>query len=269
MAAGGVGREYNAGKEIAVARRSVVGVHDWSGVEAGIFHDFHHAWIEEIKRTLNAGLLPDDYYALAEQHAAGFGPDVLALQARLEQADPSPHSGGDVALLAAPPKVQVTFETDMAYYRRKQSSVVVHHVSGDRIVAMVEVVSPGNKSTRHGIEAFLEKAATLLERRIHLLILDLHPPTRWAPRGIHGAIWEAISGQEFTPPSDKELTLAAYESGLSVRAHVEPIAVGDVLPDMPLFLEFGGHILVPLDATYQRAFEAVPRRWRSVIEQGR
>ncbi len=25
-------------------------VHDWTRVEAGIFHDFHHAWIEEIKR---------------------------------------------------------------------------------------------------------------------------------------------------------------------------------------------------------------------------
>ena len=32
--------------------------------------------IEEIQRALNAGILPRDYYALAEQHAAGFGPDV-------------------------------------------------------------------------------------------------------------------------------------------------------------------------------------------------
>jgi hypothetical protein len=55
-------------------------IHDWTRVDAGIFHDFHHAWIEEIKRTLNRGILPADYYALAEQHAAGFGPDVLTLQ---------------------------------------------------------------------------------------------------------------------------------------------------------------------------------------------
>lgn len=37
-------------------------VHDWTRVEDGIFHDFHHAWIEEIKRSLNAGLLPGDYF---------------------------------------------------------------------------------------------------------------------------------------------------------------------------------------------------------------
>ena len=58
-------------------------IHDWTRVEAGIFHDFHHGWIEEIKRALNAGLLPDDYYALAEQHASRFEPDVLTLQERL------------------------------------------------------------------------------------------------------------------------------------------------------------------------------------------
>ena len=57
---------------------------DWSRVEAGIFHHFHHSWIEELQRTLNRGVLPSDYYAMAEQHAAGFGPDVLTLQAPAE-----------------------------------------------------------------------------------------------------------------------------------------------------------------------------------------
>src|SRR5579884_3344010 len=82
-------------------------IHDWSRVGAGIFHDFHHAWIEEIKRALNGGLLPDTYYALAEQHAAGFGPDVLTLQGRGEEdsAPVTPAAGGGSGLLLAPPKV--------------------------------------------------------------------------------------------------------------------------------------------------------------------
>jgi hypothetical protein len=54
-------------------------MHDWTRVDAGIYDDFHHEWISETKRTLNRGLLPPDYYALAEQVAAGFGPDVLTL----------------------------------------------------------------------------------------------------------------------------------------------------------------------------------------------
>jgi len=28
-------------------------IHDWTRVEAGIFHLFHHAWITEIARALN------------------------------------------------------------------------------------------------------------------------------------------------------------------------------------------------------------------------
>src|SRR5689334_23707113 len=42
-------------------------VHDWSRVGAGIFHDFHCAWIVEIRNALNGGLLPPDHDAMAEQ----------------------------------------------------------------------------------------------------------------------------------------------------------------------------------------------------------
>jgi Protein of unknown function (DUF4058) len=246
-------------------------IHDWTRVPAGIFHDFHHAWIEEIKRCLNAGLLPEDYYALAEQTAAGFGPDVLTLQgaANGESGAPSgttvPSSSG-CGVLLAPPKVRLTAETDLEFYRRKQNRIAVRHVSGDRVVAFVEVVSPGNKTSRNALRSFVEKTAELLDNRIHLLILDLQPPGRRDPQGMHGAIWEEVTGEEYTAPADKPLTLAAYESALTVRAYVEPVAVGDTLIDMPLFLEPGAHVLVPLEVTYQAAWSAVPRRWQRVLE---
>jgi hypothetical protein len=248
-------------------------VHDWTCVEAGIYHDFHHAWIEEIKRTLNGGILPGDYYALAERHAGGLGPDVLKLESTTSEEGPGVSAfdgpAGGAAVLLSPPAVQVTAETDMDFYRRKQASVVLRHVSGDRVVAVVEVVSPGNKACRAAIRSFEEKAAELLEHRIHLLVLDLHPHTRRDPQGIHGAIWEEISGQEYAAPADKPLTLAAYESALTIRACVRHVAVGDALVDMPLFLEPGAHVAVPLQITYDRAFSALPLRWRSVLEKVR
>jgi Protein of unknown function (DUF4058) len=43
-------------------------VHDWTLVDDGIFHHFHVTWVPEISIALNAGLLPQGYYALAEQH---------------------------------------------------------------------------------------------------------------------------------------------------------------------------------------------------------
>jgi hypothetical protein len=251
---------------VILSQELTMPIHDWTRVDAGIFHDFHHGWIEEIKRSLNGGRLPDDYYALAEQFAAGFGPDVLTLQDVGARKDTPPTlAGGRTALLAAP-KVQVTGETDMAFYRRKQNSIVVRHVSGDRIVAMVEVVSPGNKASRNPLRQFVDKAAQLLDRGIHLLILDLHPPGRRDPQGIHGVIWDAIAGADYSMPADKRLTLAAYESALSIKAYVVHVAVGDALPDMPIFLEPGQATDVPLETTYQAAYAAVPGRWRRVLE---
>jgi hypothetical protein len=55
-------------------------VHDWTRVSAGTFHDFHQAWIIAIRDALNDGLLPEGYYAMAEQVAGRPHPDVLALE---------------------------------------------------------------------------------------------------------------------------------------------------------------------------------------------
>ncbi len=118
------------------------------------------------------------------------------------------------------------------------------------------------------MRSFVEKAAELLDHRIHLLILDLLPRTPRDPQGIHGSIWDEITGQDYAAPVGKPLTLAAYESGLTVRGYVEPLAVGDALADMPLFLEPGAHVLLRLEVTYQRAFAVLPRRWRVVLEKG-
>lgn len=247
-------------------------VHDWTRVQAGIFHAFHHGWIEELARALNRGLLPDDYYALREQLAASFGSDMRTLQGPGDGKVTSDErrrdgpSRGDTTVLLAPPKLQPTAETDLPFYRRKQKAVVVRHASGDRIVAMIEIVSSGNKAARNPLRAFVQKAAELLENGIHLLILDLHPPGKRDPEGIHGEIWQEIAGQEYTMPPERRLTLAAYETGNALRAYVVHVAVGDVLSDMPLFLEPRKTVAVLLETTYNAAFAEVPRRWRQVLE---
>jgi hypothetical protein len=52
-----------------------------------------------------------------------------------------------------------------------------------------------------------------------------------------------------------------------VRAFVSTLAVGDRLPDMPLFLAPRACVEVPLEETYLAAFAACPRRWRHILEQ--
>jgi hypothetical protein len=247
-------------------------MHDWTRVEAGIFHAFHHRWISAISDTLNEGRLPAGYYALPEQIAGRFGPDVLALQNGSDDDESEPSNGtadepagGTATALQARPRTHTVLETEEAFYRRQKSSVVVRHSSGDRVVAMIEIVSPGNKSNQHAFRAFIDKACELLERRIHLLIVDPFPPGPRDPHGIHAAIWEQVEDDSYQPPVDQPLTLVAYECDLLTRAYIEPAAVGQPLPAMPLFLEPNGCVMVPLEETYSTAFAVMPQRWRSVL----
>ena len=168
-------------------------------------------------------------------------------------------------MLQTRPQTRFTAQTDAEFYRRKKSSLVVRHVSGDRIVAMIEIVSPGNKSNRHAFRAFVDKACELLEHRIHLLIVDPFPPGPRDPHGVHAAIWEQFQDAPFQPPADQPLTVVAYECDLTTRAYIEAFAVGQALPDMPLFLEPNGCVMVPLEATYETAFAAMPKRWQAVL----
>ena len=39
-------------------------IHDWTRVDAGLFHAFHQSWSVRIQDALNAGVLPKGYYAL-------------------------------------------------------------------------------------------------------------------------------------------------------------------------------------------------------------
>jgi hypothetical protein len=223
-------------------------MHDWTMVESGIYHAFHHRWISSLSDSLNSGVLPKDYYALPEQMAAGFGPDILTLQSQRPAEDADDRG----TALRSRPRTRFTAESESEFYRRKQSAVAIRHVSDDEIVAMIEIVSHGNRSGRKAFRQFVDKACELLEHRIHLLIVDPFPPGARDPNGIHAAIWDEIAGDEFRLPSDKRLTLVAYERDLPTRAYIEP----------------NGYVDVPLEATYQSAFSAMPRRWRDVLEPG-
>jgi hypothetical protein len=236
-------------------------MHDWTRVDAGIYHHFHHEWISEINRTLNRGLLPPEYDAMAEQVAAGFGRDVLTLQDR----NIAPASNGGRIATQTRPKTKYYTELPGEFRQRKKSVVAVRHVSGDHLVAMIEIVSPGNKNSANAFRAFVQKASDLMEQRIHLLLLDPSPPGRRDPKGIHSAIWEQFTDEPFQLPPEKPLTMVAYEADLSTRAYIETVAVGDALPDMPLFLAPALYVMVPREATYQAAWDTGPARWQRVI----
>jgi hypothetical protein len=241
-----------------------VSIHDWTRVSAGIFHHFHLEWIGDLSRVLNRGLLPPDYYALAEQFAGGFGPDVLTLQ-RPDRGSVAEDPAVGIALATTPPQVQLHMKAESDVYAAKAKSVVIRHTSHHQIIAMLDVVSPGNKNTRHALRAFVDKAVSVLRAGIHLVVVDLFPAGPRDPQGIHKAIWDEFIDNEFHLPSEGSLTLASYIGGAFPEAFVELMSVGASLPDMPLFLSPEFYVRLPLEQTYESAWEAVPSFWRDVL----
>jgi hypothetical protein len=241
-------------------------VHDWARVPAGLFHHFHQDWSIEIARTLNRGLLPKGLSALVEQRAGPREPDVLAIETR----SPLPRSGrgqeGGVATLDRPVTRIVRRTTKDIYSGRANRIVVAHHLG--RIVAVIEILSPGNKDSRAALRDFVDKTIDLLREGIHVLIIDLFPPTPRDPFGIHKAIWDEIEEEDFTFPEGKDRILVSYATGGERAAYVEPVAVGDMLPDMPLFLTKDLHVMVPLEPTYRAAWDASPEEMRVAVETG-
>jgi hypothetical protein len=220
-------------------------IHDWTRVSAGTWHDFHLAWIAELRNSLNGGLLPSDYSVQTEPTE----PDVVIV--------PQP---------ATPPRTRIVVESEMTDHVLKRPGLVIRHGRSGQGIALLEIVSPGTKSARYAIRSFVQRVVESLYGGYHLLILDLFPPGPRDPNGIHGLIWDEIGNAPFELPPDEPLTLAAYSAGPIRRAYVEPTAVCRELIEMPLFLEPEMYVNAPLEVTYQSAYRGVPRRWKSLLE---
>lgn len=241
-------------------------IHDWTRVEPGIFHHFHQEWISKICASLNSGLLPPGFYALEEQVTGDFGPDVLTLQVPSNgPADTPPPGGHPVAVATAPPQVWYRTKAEIDIYAAKANVIRIRHTSDHRVIAVVEIVSPGNKRSKQNLFAFVDKAEAMIRNGIHLLVIDVFPPSTRDPQGIHREIWNRIIDNDFVLPADRPLTLASYSAGLIQEAFVEPTRFGAKLIDMPVFLTPAEYISVPLEPTYQAAWEAVPAFWRNFL----
>jgi len=247
-------------------------IHDWTRLDSGIFQDFHNMWLIALRNAIKH-ILPPGYSVMTEQRTLDYEVDVLGLQAKPPfdlgtNGNATAYTGefgeGGVSLAVAPPRVQFTRIPATPRTESKRRWIAVRHVTGKRVVAIVEIVSPGNKSSEYKIRSFTAKTADFLAMGVHALIIDLFPPSSRDPEGIHRAIWGDAAG-DFCLPSNARLTLVSYLAGQDERAFIEPVAVGQTLPDMPLFLTTDRYIQVPLESTYMAAFEEVDAEYQQLL----
>jgi hypothetical protein len=239
-------------------------IHDWTRVDAGLFHAFHQSWIISLCDALNTGVLPSDYFALPEQSVRGPVPDVLALELVPVPGEPNRTAAG-LAVATVPPRARLVDRAEERIYVRKADRVAVHHRHG-HVVAVVEIISPGNKASRSEFRTFVEKSSDLIMQGVHLLVIDLFPPTKRDPQGIHKAIWDEFHEKDFALPVEKPLVLAAYDAGPPPVAYIESVAVGDSLPEMAIFLKPDFYVPAPLEATYQSSWSRFPAPMKRLLE---
>jgi hypothetical protein len=162
----------------------------------------------------------------------------------------SNRTASGLAVASVPLRSRLVRRAEEMIYVRKADRIAVRHRHG-QVVAVVEIVSPGNKASKNELRTFVEKTANLIMQGIHLLVIDLFPPSKRDPQGIHKAIWDELVEEDFELPGEERLTLAAYDAGPPPVAYVEPIAVREALPDMPIFLKPDFYVPAPLEETYR------------------
>lgn len=239
-------------------------IHDWTRVAAGQYHGFHQQWITYLCQVLNSGVLPEGFAALPERKIVGFTPDLLAVDARQHHRPPNAGSPG-VAVAVQPPRAQFVIESgEQQNYARRADRVAIRVDQGE-LVAVIEIVSPGNKDTEDSVRTFVTKARRFLRKGVHLLVVDPFPPGPRDPNGLHACIWERIDLGEFRLPPEKPLTMSSYRAGSKIVAYVDPVASGDPLPSLPLFLTPANYVPCPLEESYEMTWRYYPAFYKQQL----
>ena len=64
----------------------------------------------------------------------------------------------------------------------------------------------------------------------------------------------------------EQLTVVAYRAVPTKTAYVEPVAVGDDLPGLPIFLTEDEYIPAPLEETYRASWAVFPSDFKELLE---
>lgn len=230
-------------------RAPIYPLHDWES--------FHARWAVALADMLN-GLLPPRYLAEVQIH---IGRQVEADVAEFELV-PSIYdeegngSPGGVAVEVqawAPPAavqtVDIAFPDDIEVH-------VFDMRDSKRLVAVIELISPGNKDRPEARRTFAAKCVAYLQRGIGLIIVDI---VTIRGGNLHREVLDLLGQAESSAlPADVAMYAAAYRPahrGDKNQLDLWPaaLALAQPLPLLPLALRGAFFVPVDLEATYSEA----------------
>lgn len=211
--------------------------------------NFHTTWATMIVQQLNGGILPSGYYALPEVNRGNFVQVDIGTLSSHDCTDPDPTCSGAVWTPTAP---RLRLAVEIA----PLNSASVHVMTDDgdpSLLAAIELVSPRNKDRPDARQAFVGKCAGYLQQGCSVVIVDLvterranlnqqllalfRPDIEWPlPPGLSAVAYRVIN----TSADQPELQIGPL-----------PLAIGAVLPTVPLWLEVDLAVPLDLQSSYQ------------------
>jgi hypothetical protein len=161
--------------------------------------------------------------------------------------------GGVATAVWAPPRPTLTLVTDFpaatAYEVR-----VFDEERGGRLVAAVEIVSPANKDRPEHRRAFVAKCAALLQEQVSVAIVDVVTTRHF---NLYGELLELIGATDpaLAPEAPAIYTAACRgtkkENSWLLETWTLPVAVGQPLPTLPLWLADNLAVPLELEGSYE------------------
>jgi hypothetical protein len=138
------------------------------------WEQFHGQWPSEIVRELNK-TLPPRYRAAPTVHLgreAEIDIGMIESQSSLAADQTTDDNGGVAVAVWAPAEPTLAVETDLADF--DEFEVRVYDTTLDeRLVAAIELISPGNKDRPQSRSQFTSKCAALLRQGVSLALVDV------------------------------------------------------------------------------------------------
>jgi hypothetical protein len=220
------------------------------------WESFHSNWATKLADALTGRWLPPDY--IAEEHIH-FGPTVEIDVATFERETSATGADGSATLATAAPQVWAPPAADgvlPAVFPDTFEVRVVSTDTGPKLVAAIELISPGNKDRPAERRAFATKCASYLYQGISVIIVDIVTNRR---ANLHNDILRIMeAGDLLALPPESNLYAVAYRplrrgAGDEIDVWRTPLAPGQALPTLPLGLRADLVIPVDFEATYAEA----------------
>jgi hypothetical protein len=219
------------------------------------WESFHSSWATKLADALTERWLPPNY--IAEEHAH-LGPSVeIDVATFAQEASATREESGAVATLGSkvwsPPAAEAVFP---AVFPDTFEIRVLSTDTGPKLVAAIELISPGNKDRPTERRAFATKVASYLYQGISVIIVDIVPNRR---ANLHNEVLRVMEvADTLQLPPETSLYAVAYRplrrsQGDEIDVWRSSLSLGGVLPTLPLGLRADLVIPVDFEATYAEA----------------